>query len=69
MQLSDERLITGSKDKTIIIWNISENSFKCSQIISEHTKAVYSLCLLTGVNFASGGEDQTIRIWEEKDNL
>ena len=69
VQLSDERLITGSKDKTIIIWNISENSFKCSQIISEHTKAVYSLCLLTGVNFASGGEDQTIRIWEEKDNI
>ena len=69
VQLSDERLITGSKDKTIIIWNISENSFKYSQIISEHTKAVYSLCLLTGVNFASGGEDQTIRIWEEKDNL
>ena len=67
--VSDERLITGSKDKTIIIWNISENSFKCSQIISEHTKAVYSLCLLTGVNFASGGEDQTIRIWEEKDNI
>ena len=69
VQLSDERLITGSKDKTIIIWSISDNSFKCKQIITEHTQAIYCLCLLTGVNFASGSEDKTIRIWEEKDGI
>ena len=66
VQLPDERLLTGSKDKTIILWDISGNSFKCTQLISEHRDGVYSLCLLTGVRFASGSEDKTIRIWEEE---
>ena len=66
IQLTDDRLLTGSKDKTIILWDITENSFKCTQIISEHKDGVYSLCQLTGVRFASGSEDKTIRIWEEE---
>lgn len=66
VQLPDERLITGSKDKTIIVWDVSENSFKCKQIISEHKDGVFSLCHLTGVRFASGSDDKTIRIWEEE---
>ena len=69
VQLPDERLLTGSKDKTIIIWDISDNAIKCTQIINEHKEGVYSLCLLTGVRFASGSEDKSIGIWEYKDGL
>ena len=65
IQLPDERLITGSKDKTILIWEISENTFKCIQNLTHHTGGIYSLCQLTGVRFASGSEDKTICIWEE----
>jgi WD40 repeat protein len=66
VQLPDERLLTGSKDKTIIVWDVSENSFKCKQIISEHKGGVFSLCHLTGVRFASGSDDKSIRVWEEE---
>ena len=69
IQLPDERLLTGSKDKTIIVWELSENSFKCSQILTDHTDAIYCLCQLTGIRFASGGDDKTIRIWEEEKGL
>ena len=69
IQLPDERLITGSKDKTIIIWEISENTFKSIQNISHHTGGIYSLCQLTGVRFASGSEDKTICIWEEEKDI
>ena len=69
IQLVDERLITGSKDKTIIVWDVSENAFKCIQIISDHTDGIYSLCPLIGVCFASGSDDKTIRIWEEEKGL
>ena len=66
IQLPDGRLLTGSKDKTIIVWELSENLFKRSQILSEHTDAINCLCLLTGNRFASGSDDKTIRIWEEE---
>ena len=70
LQFHDEKLITGSKDKTIRIWDINENSFRCTQIIEEHKEGVYSLCdLLVGIRFASGSEDKTIRIWEESQGL
>ena len=69
LQLSDEKLITGSKDKTIRLWDIYENSFRCTQILKDHTDGVYSLCELIGRRFASGSEDKTIRIWEENKGL
>ena len=65
IQLSDEKLITGSKDKTIRLWDVSENSIRCTQVINEHKEGIYSLCELIGRRFASGSEDRTIRIWEE----
>ena len=69
IQLADEKLITGSKDKTIRLWDLNENSFRCTQIIEEHKDGVYSLCELIGGRFASGSEDKTIRIWEENNGL
>ena len=65
IQLSDEKIITGSKDNTIRLWDIYENSFRCTQIIDEHKGGIYSLCELLGRRFASGSEDKTIKIWEE----
>ena len=69
LQLADEKLITGSKDKTIRLWDIYENSFRCTQIIEEHKEGIYSLCELIGTRFASGSEDKTIRIWEDNKGL
>lgn len=67
IQLPDEKLITGSKDKTIRLWDISGNTFRCYQILDDHKEGgIYSLCELTGRRFASGSDDKTIRIWEEE---
>ena len=69
IQLSDEKLITGSKDKTIKLWDISDNIFRCTQTLTDHKEGIYSLCELTGNRFASGSEDKTIIIWEEFNGL
>ena len=68
IQLSDEKLITGSKDNTIKLWDISENSLKCTQTLSKHKLGVCALCELTGRRFASASDDTTIGIWEEENN-
>ncbi len=60
-------LITGSEDKTILIWNTS--TWECSKPLTGHTNAVNSISFLSsGTRFYSGG-DYFARSWNLKGEL
>ena len=62
------KLVSGSDDKTIRIWNTDNG--ECEQIIKGHSDSVYCLIILKNGNICSGSQDKTIKIWEngkEKD--
>lgn len=55
-------LISGSRDKTINILNLSEKGQK-STILTDHLEMVTGLISLCNDNFASGSNDGTVKIW------
>ena len=63
IQLQDGRLASGSRDKTIKIWNPHDN-FECTQTLKGHTHFIYNLIQLHDGRLASGSADRTIRIWK-----
>lgn len=62
-QMHDGRLVTGSGDKDLRIWNW--HSGQCEQIVRGHTGAVRSLAVLRDGRLASGADDNTVIIWHE----
>ena len=60
--LSDGRLASCSRDKTIKIYNI-KNDYNCDIIIEEHTKDVTYLCQLNNNKLISCSSDKSIKIW------
>ncbi len=58
-------LVTASSDKNIKFWNLQHQSGypKCFRTLHGHMDAVTCLINLNKVNFVSGGEDRTVRIW------
>lgn len=62
IKMDNGRLVTGSYDKTIKIWNTSQLS--CEGILQGHTDKVFSLAQLSDGRLASGSRDKTIRIWD-----
>ena len=55
-------LVSGSKDKTIRIWNLLTGT--CLHILNGHTEGVYSVSFSDdGKMIISGSGDNTIRIW------
>ena len=60
--LQDGRLVSGSRDKKIIIWD--ENNEKSSLTLTGNTSQVRCLALLNkGAQIASGSDDTKIIIW------
>ena len=59
--LSDDRLASGSCDKTVRIWSVSSGA--CLQTLQGHTGSVLALCALSDDRLASGSYDKTVRIW------
>ena len=68
--LSDDKLISGSCDSTVRIWDLNQSWKNVSSIILRgHTSNVHALAKFADGRFASGSVDQTIRIWEDIDGL
>ena len=62
IELNDGRIVTGSKDKKIIIWDILLK--KIDKILEGHSNTIYSLIQLRNGNLFSCSEDCTIKIWD-----
>lgn len=68
--LRDGRILTGSADQSIRLWELdldSSASYKCIRMFSGHTDAVRGLCQLSEETFASCSNDMTIRVWSIND--
>ena len=61
-QLNNEKLISGSCDKTIRIWDLE--SKKCINILRGHNNHINTITPLFGTNIASGSSDRSIKIWD-----
>ncbi len=59
--LPDGRLVSGSHDKTIKVWNLL--SGECEATFSGHTDYVRALTVLQDGRLASGSADNTVKIW------
>ena len=65
VQLSDDVIASGSCDKTIKLWNLT-NGF-CIKTFIGHNDWVRKLCIINN-NFASCGNETSILIWEKNNN-
>ena len=64
--LNDGRLVSGSDDNSIIIYN--KEIYKPDLIINEHTSWINCLTTLKNGNLASCSNDTTIKLFDIKDN-
>lgn len=61
--MQDGRLISGSRDESIKIWNITDTTTRSSTLIG-HTEAISSVITLPNGDIASGVWDGRIIIWD-----
>ena len=61
--ISNKILASGSRDKTIKIWNIEDRSIMST--LSGHTKGVFALCNVKEGVLVSGSEDNSLIIWSK----
>jgi WD40 repeat protein len=69
--LPNGRLISGSHDKTLRIWNVqtgqqSNPKGKCELILEGHTDAVFCCTILPDGRIVSGSYDGTLKIWNSQ---
>ncbi|XP_054751158.1 F-box/WD repeat-containing protein 7-like [Lytechinus pictus] len=63
VQFDDTRIVSGSSDKTIKVWNIRTNSPWSVQTLVGHSGTVRCLHL-EGNRLVSGSTDTTIKVWD-----
>jgi WD40 repeat protein len=62
VQLPDGRLVTGSGDKDLRIWEL--NHYSCSAVLTGHSGAVRCIVVLeNGELLATGADDNNVIIW------
>ena len=62
-ELSGNRLVSSSGDKTLKVWNISNNTITHIKTLEGHNNYVNQVIPLTKDIIASGSYDRTIRVW------
>jgi WD40 repeat protein len=67
LQLPNGVLVTGSYDKTIKVWDPS-NNYTLLNNLTGHSDIVYSLINLSNGMLASGSGDGDIKIWDTNNN-
>lgn len=63
IQFDDTRIVSGSSDKTIRVWNIRTNAPWSVQTLVGHSGTVRCLHL-EGNRLVSGSSDKTIKVWD-----
>nr|KAG5702230.1 hypothetical protein BaRGS_030585 [Batillaria attramentaria] len=63
VQFDDNRIVSGSSDKTIKVWNIRTNAQWSVQTLVGHSGTVRCLHL-EGNRLVSGSSDKTIKVWD-----
>ncbi|KAK3590727.1 hypothetical protein CHS0354_030961 [Potamilus streckersoni] len=63
VQFDDTRIVSGSSDKTIKVWNIRTNAQWSVQTLVGHSGTVRCLHL-EGNRLVSGSTDKTIKVWD-----
>jgi WD40 repeat protein len=61
--LSDERVVSGSVDKTLKIWNLKTK--KCDLTFNEHSNSVRCVAVLHDGRIVSSSYDRKIKIWNQ----
>jgi predicted RNA-binding Zn-ribbon protein involved in translation (DUF1610 family) len=61
--LPDGRLVSGSKDMTVRVWDTSEARTE-PVVLTGHTGPVTAIAVLTDGRVASGSKDNTVRVWD-----
>lgn len=56
-------LVSGSKDKTVRIWDVRQPQGQCVAVLAAHTGAVLDL-KVQGNRVVSGSMDKTVRMWD-----
>jgi len=60
--ISNQRIISGSDDKTIRVWCLKTNT--CIQIINGYSHGVRGIQMLANEIAVSCSDDKTIKIWD-----
>jgi len=60
-QLNPRRIVSGSDDHSLIIWDIPDRAMMYR--LRGHTRPVRCICILQLNLFASGSDDSTVKIW------
>lgn len=68
IQISNQRIVTASKDKKIMIWKMNNMSFEQENVLDHYVSGVYSICYTNDNKLVSGGDQGEIIVWiENKD--
>ena len=63
-ELSGNRLLSGSDDYALKVWNINNDTLTNIKKLQGHKYGVHQIILLTKDIIVSGSADATIRIWD-----
>jgi hypothetical protein len=64
----DGRIVDGSNDNTVKLWNIKREFERCDNIFTGHTEQVNRIAIYHDGRIVSGSNDCTLKMWNSKIN-